>query len=148
MKKFGLFLVLIFLCSSTQAVDIKECVFVEIANRYKEAFNGIDFKKVQTLWSPELMEKLEGETEDEKKVEFERKVSLVMEHLGKMTKVELAELDPPDGAFFTAHFERGTAELFFVLNEKHQATEISLRVTGHSSCSEEDPPEPEDQSDE
>ncbi len=149
MRKFIIFIFLIVTGSTGHTVEIPESVFVDIANQYKEAFNAIDYKKVQSLWSPQLLEKFgEGKTDKEKQKEYERQVQLVMQHLGKMIKVELVELDPPDGAFFNAHFERGTAELFFVLNEGKQATEISLRVIGHSGCSEEHSPNGENAADE
>jgi hypothetical protein len=141
---FSIFL-LVF-CSSAFGADIPEKVFVETAKKYMEAFNAVDFAKVRTLWSPELLEQV-AEEKKEPKEEFEQLVQLVMQHLGKMTKIELAELDPPDGAFFTAYFERGKAELFFVLNEKYLATEINLRVIGHSDCSEEEEPQAKDASD-
>ena len=114
--------------------EIGEQAFVEVANQIVKALNEADVGSFRAVLADEYYESSlaeEGKTAEEWAAELTRGTQQMLELMGKVKKVELAELDPPDGAFFTLHHERGSSELFIVLDESHRATELNLRPVEH-----------------
>lgn len=114
--------------------EIDEQAFVEVANQIAKALNKVDVESFRAVMTDEYFESSlaeEGKTPEEWAADQERGTQQMLELMGKVERVELAELDPPDGAFFTLHHEHGSSELFLVLDESHRVTEVMLRPVEH-----------------
>ena len=133
------------------ALEISEEAFVEVAEQITNALNEVDLESFREVLSEAYLEKSsqeEGKTPEEWASDWTRGVEQALAFLGKVETVELAELDPPDGAFFTLGHEKGSSELFLVLDENHRVAEMNLRPVEHPEEGEEHPEEGEEHGEE
>jgi len=146
MKVARLVLGLFLIAGIAHSKDIKKEDLVKKANEWVAAIDALDYKTYQSLKSDELLKKeREAEGDEHPKEEksdrtdeenWKAEIEEIMEVMGKFQKVELLELDPPDGAFFRVHMEHGSGELFLVLNDKGEITEENMRILEHPEQSE------------
>ncbi len=132
------------------AEELGEQAFVEVANQIATAMNELDMESFRSAMADSYFEKSlaeEGKTADQWANDWNRGLQQLLDLMGKIEKIELAELDPPDGAFFTFQHEKGTTEMFIVLDANHEITELNLRPVEHPE-GEEHPEEGEEHSEE
>ena len=114
--------------------DIGEQAFLEVGNRIAESLNELNAESLRAVLDDEYFQESleeEGKTADEWLAEMNQGAQQMLDMMGRVEAVELAELDPPDGAFLTLRHERGSSELLMVLDESHRITEINLRPIEH-----------------
>ncbi|MCZ6508890.1 MAG: hypothetical protein O7A04_12705 [Acidobacteria bacterium] len=134
MRVLSLALVLATATWPAAAVDMGEEPFIKVANQIAKALNELDAASIRAVLADEYFQQSleeEGKTADEWIAEMNQGAEQMLGLMGKVEKVELAELDPPDAAFITLQHERGSAELFLVLDESHRVIEINLRPVEH-----------------
>ena len=111
------------------AAEMNTEKFEEVAKRLAEATDAVDYQ----AFASNLADQKEPNEGEES--EWVRRVRQFKNHSGKLEGVELLELDPPDGAFFELKYDHGSAELFLILDDEGQATEVNIRPTDHPCAS-------------
>ncbi|MEE9561451.1 MAG: hypothetical protein V3W50_00120 [Thermoanaerobaculia bacterium] len=138
MKTIQLTLALTMLASLVGAVEIPSEDFSAVAEKLVEAYNEVDPEAVKALLDESAFFRILEEndiTVEEWPTVWSEHTRYYHDQVGKIESHHLEELDPPDGAFLTLHHEHGASELFVVLNEEGQATELNMRPVGQHSCS-------------